>query len=96
MKASVVLSLASVALAAPAVEIEKRQMTMTMEQLTKGTGCKDVTFIWVRGTTELGNLVCSPLHYKILGLKILTFETGRIRRWSSRPRNEESVPLAGC
>lgn len=55
MKASLVLSLASVALAAPAVE--KRQITMSATELTKGSGCKDVTFIWVRGTTELGNLV---------------------------------------
>ncbi|QDS73483.1 hypothetical protein FKW77_009148 [Venturia effusa] len=55
MKASVILSLASVALAAPAANIEKRQMTMTANELTKGS-CKEVTFIWVRGTTELGNL----------------------------------------
>ncbi|KAE9968052.1 hypothetical protein EG328_007805 [Venturia inaequalis] len=55
MKASAVLSFASVALAAPAAEIERRQMTMTANDLTKGS-CKDVTFIWVRGTTELGNL----------------------------------------
>lgn len=49
MKASAVLSLASVALAAPAADIiQKRQMTMTATDLTKGSGCKDVTFIWVR------------------------------------------------
>jgi hypothetical protein len=57
MKASLVLSLASVALAAPAANVDKRQMTMSATELTKGS-CKDVTFIWVRGTTEFGNLVC--------------------------------------
>lgn len=62
MKASTVLSLASVAFAAPAVDtIEKRQMALNANELTKGP-CKDVTFIWVRGTTELGNLVCPFLH----------------------------------
>jgi hypothetical protein len=56
MKTALVLSLASAALAAP-THLETRQITLTANELTKGTGCKDVTFIWVRGTTEFGNLV---------------------------------------
>ncbi|TID26032.1 cutinase precursor [Venturia nashicola] len=56
MKAVAILSLASVAFAAPAADLDKRQMmVMSATDLTKGS-CKDVTFIWVRGTTELGNL----------------------------------------
>jgi len=56
MKASLPLFLASVALAAP-TDLERRQLGYTSNELTKGSGgCKDVTFIWTRGTTELGNL----------------------------------------
>jgi cutinase len=60
MKASLALALASVALAAPAADLEKRQITLSASEL-KGP-CKDVTFIWVRGTTEFGTLVSSFLH----------------------------------
>lgn len=60
MKYSVPLLLsAAFAAAAPAIEgatvLEKRQKAT---ELSKGD-CKDVTFIWVRGTTEAANLVSS-------------------------------------
>jgi hypothetical protein len=48
---------AAFAAAAPAIEgsavLEKRQKAA---ELSTGS-CKDVTFIWVRGTTESANLV---------------------------------------
>lgn len=60
MKYSVPLLLsAAFAAAAPSIEgaavLEKRQKAT---ELSTGP-CKDVIFIWVRGTTETANLVCS-------------------------------------
>jgi hypothetical protein len=51
------LGLASMAAAAPAAVIEKRSPQMSASQLTKGAGCKGVTLIFARGTTEPGNIV---------------------------------------
>jgi cutinase len=53
MKVASSLFFAGLALATPQGIIEKRQVA---QELTKGSGCKDVTFIWVRGTTEPANL----------------------------------------
>jgi hypothetical protein len=70
MKVTSSLFFAGLALATPQGQIERRQVA---QELTKGenetcplptsmlilpgSGCKDVTFIWVRGTTEPANLV---------------------------------------
>jgi len=47
------LILASLVTASPASGLERRQVA---QELTKGGGCKGVTFIWARGTTEPANL----------------------------------------
>jgi len=52
MKVATSLFFAGLALAVPQGQIERRQVA---QELTKGA-CKDVTFIWVRGTTEAANL----------------------------------------
>jgi hypothetical protein len=56
MKIASTLFLASLAAAAPAADLERRQSNMVANDLHNGA-CKDVTFIWVRGTIETANLV---------------------------------------
>jgi len=56
MKVFTSLALASVAVAIPADLATRAGPTdMVQNELTKGP-CKDVTFIWVRGTTETSNM----------------------------------------
>jgi len=59
MKAATTFLLASLAAAAPSADLHKRQFggksTMMANDLHDGP-CKEVTFIWVRGTTETANL----------------------------------------
>jgi hypothetical protein len=69
MKVASSLFFASLALAAPQGQIERRQVAQELSKgektwsrlITKltilGSDCKDVTFIFVRGTTEPANLV---------------------------------------
>jgi len=52
MKVASTLFFAGLALAIPHGQLERRQVA---QELSKGA-CKDVTFIWVRGTTEAANL----------------------------------------
>jgi cutinase len=60
MKAAATFFLASLAAAAPSADLDRRQLfggsTMVANDLHDGP-CKEVTFIWVRGTTETANLV---------------------------------------
>jgi hypothetical protein len=72
MKAALSLIFAGLALAAPQGQIERRQVAQELSKGEKngpgliakltslGSGCKDVTFIFVRGTTEPANLVSQP------------------------------------
>ena len=59
MKTAAVFFLAALATAAPPADLERRQVggsEMVANDLHSGP-CKEVTFIWVRGTTETANLV---------------------------------------
>jgi cutinase len=51
-----VAALATLVMAAPAPEIQARQ-GMTSNELQNGP-CRDVTFIFARGSVEQGNMVC--------------------------------------
>ncbi|KAH8199711.1 hypothetical protein TruAng_006119 [Truncatella angustata] len=51
----VALTLASFAWAGPVPVIETRQTAATSNEFTIG-GCRDVIFIWSRGSTEVGNM----------------------------------------
>ena len=58
MKSLAILAIASAAVAVPQMALEKMLHNLEPRQaagyyeLTKGSGCKDVTFIFVRGTFE--------------------------------------------
>jgi hypothetical protein len=41
----------------PKSTLESRQV---VQDITVGGACKNVSFIWVRGTTEPANIVSSP------------------------------------
>jgi hypothetical protein len=63
MKSFAALLLASLVAAAPAA-IDERQIfyertDLTENELSLGLTCRDVIFIWARGSTELGNMVCT-------------------------------------
>jgi cutinase len=58
-----VASMASLACANPLpadTELEARQLLDTANDLQNGA-CKAITFIFARGSTETGNMVCSLL-----------------------------------
>jgi hypothetical protein len=53
------VALASVALAAPSVSLDRRQFDLapSLNELTKGTSCRANTMIYARGAVERGNIV---------------------------------------
>lgn len=51
------LVLASTALAFPTATKDKRQTVGITANEFKLSGCKDIIFVWARGSTELGNMV---------------------------------------
>lgn len=58
MKSFIALAMAVAVLASPIqVQVQKRQYTsLTENEFTTG-GCRDVIFLWARGSTEAGNMV---------------------------------------
>ncbi|KAE8153575.1 putative cutinase 1 [Aspergillus avenaceus] len=69
----IVSALAALAVASPIAEpaLEARQLGMTQNELSQGS-CRDVTFIFARGSTEMGNMgsvvgppTCSALKSKL-------------------------------
>jgi hypothetical protein len=58
---NVALALASVALAAPSVSLDRRQFDLasSLNELTQGTACKANTLIYARGAAERGTMVRS-------------------------------------
>jgi cutinase len=70
----IIVSLTSAALASPvSVVQEKRQYTgLTENEFTLG-GCRDVIFIWARGSTESGNMVSRimwPISYSMMTINM--------------------------
>ncbi|KAL2826286.1 cutinase-domain-containing protein [Aspergillus cavernicola] len=60
MKAAVILTLVAGALSAPAPTLTTRQFDLggssTSNDVSDNSGCKEVTFIFARGTSEIGNM----------------------------------------
>lgn len=99
LRSLLVAALATLAMAAPAPEIQARQ-GMTSNELENGP-CRDVTFIFARGSVEQGNMVClsrrrSPFT-SVTELTILGFHrgTGSLQRSEERSRLRQGC-LSGC
>lgn len=88
MRFSAVLALASVAIASP-IAIEERQYVLgsSASEFTSG-GCRDVIFIFARGSTEAGNMVCPLL---LLPPLLLGFQNTGVERIP--PTNQNSTGL---